>query len=162
MNFEELIHIPFDRQSILLLGRPASGKTWLSKALSPMYPHHHVIHCDDYKDFAEPVAIQALIEDAYENKPCIVEGVLGYGLLLQGLKEQSYRPDIIIICEISAARQREIYLSERDPSKLQFQKRFYQKLQLILHECYKLMSKLPSEEYPNVIIFQNEFDAIKK
>lgn len=159
MIIEELLNIPIDRQSVLIIGRPASGKSWLSSVLSPMYPHHHVIHTDDYKDFSEPVAIQALIEDAYDNKPTIIEGVLGYGLLLQGAREQSYKPDIVITCDISAGKQREIYLAERDASKIQFQKRFFIKMLNILNEYHSLV---PVEQKSQFITFHNEYNAIKK
>lgn len=159
MNLHDILEQSYFNKNVIIIGRPASGKTFLSKALSPMYPHHHIIHTDDYKDFSEPVAIQALIEDAYENRPCIIEGVLGYGLLLEGAREQSYKPDIVITCDISAGKQREIYLAERDVSKIQFQKRFFIKMLNILNEYH---SFVPVEQKPKFITFHNEFDAIKK
>lgn len=158
MTLDELSIFDFTGKNLILLGRPASGKTHLSKVLQLKY-NHHVIHTDDYKDFAEPIAIQALIEDAYENKPCIVEGVLGYSLLLQGAREQSYKPDIVIECDISAGKQREIYLAERDASKIQFQKRFFIKMLTFMNEYHSLV---PVEQKPQFITFHNEWDAIKK
>lgn len=159
MTLDELLLVDLHHKNVLLLGRPSAGKTYLSNILSGMYKHHHVIHCDDYKDFSEPVAVQALIEDAYENKPCIVEGVLGYALLLQGAYEKSYKPDIVITCDISAGKQREIYLAERDASKIQFQKRFFTKMLNIMNEYHSLV---PVEQKPQFVTFHNEFDAIKK
>jgi hypothetical protein len=119
-----------------------------------MYPHHHVIHTDEYKDFSEPVAIQALIEDAYENKPTIIEGMLGFPLLLQGAKEQSYKPDIIIEVEISAGKQRELYLAERNPDKIKYLKKFLMKTMAILDEYYKLV---PESEMPTWLILNNNW-----
>lgn len=162
MNLKELLSLELhlSGKKILLLGRPSAGKTWLSNKINDL--EHKTIHTDNFLEFAEPMAVQAIIEDEadirrYYDAGSIIEGMLGYPLLLTGLKEQSYLPDIIIICEISAGRQREIYLSERDPSKLQFQKRFNIKCQGILHECYKLMANLEKERYPNIIIFTNEY-----
>lgn len=162
MNLEELLNIDLINKSVLIIGKAGSGKTYLADLLSPM-----VIHGDDYLSCGEKLAIQAIIEDEHDlrghfKNQTVIEGCIGYTLLLTGLKELSYLPDVIIICEISAGRQREIYLAERDPYKLQFQKRFNTKCRYILHECFKLMAKLEKDRYPNVIILQNEFDAIKK
>ncbi len=154
MTLPEVLEHSYFQRSVLIIGRPASGKTWLSNALSPMYPHHHVIHTDSYKDFSEPVAIQALIEDAYENKPTIIEGMLSYPLLLQGAKEQSYRPDIVIEVEISAGKQRELYLAERNPDKIKYLKKFHMKTMAILDEYYKLV---PESEMPTWLILENKY-----
>lgn len=154
MTLHEILEQPYSNRSILILGRAAAGKTFITNQLSYLYPKHHIIHTDEYKDFSEPVAVQALIEDAYENKPTIIEGMLSYPLLLQGAKEQSYRPDIIIEIEISAAKQREIYLKERDASKIQFLKRFQLKCMGIVDEYYKLV---PESEMPDWLIFTNTY-----
>lgn len=154
MNLHDILEQSYKNKNVIILGRPASGKTWLSNALSPMYPHHHVIHTDDYKDFSEPVAIQALIEDAYHNKPYIIEGCTGYRLLWQGAVEKSYKPDIIIHCIISRGKQREIYLQERDASKIKHLKRFHDGCMKFLNSY---LYSTPEAEQSPIYEFYNEY-----
>jgi adenylate kinase family enzyme len=159
MTLEEILNLELDRSGkrILLLGRPSAGKTWLSNQLNNL--DHKTIHTDNYREFAEPMAIQAIIEDEadiqrYYNAGSIIEGVLGYPLLLTGLKEQSYRPDIVIEVEISSGKQRELYLAERNPDKIKYLKKFLMKTMAILDEYYKLV---PESEMPTWLILNNNW-----
>lgn len=157
MNLEELINTDLRNKKILVLGRAGAGKTWLSNKLNDL--DHKIIHTDNYIEFAEPMAIEAIIEDEadirrYYNAGSIIEGMLVYPLLLQGAKEKSYRPDIIIEVDISMGKQREIYLKERDSGKIKYQRRFYEKCLSILNEYHRLV---PKEEQPTWITLNNEW-----
>lgn len=156
MTLEELLIYDLTGLDILILGKPSAGKTWLSKVLEGMYKHHTVLHADDYltSSVIEPRLIAAIIEDQSFTQPCIIEGMSGYQLLLTGAKDKNYSPDVVIEIEISAGKQREIYLAERNPSKIQFLKRFAIKMQGILNEYHQLV---PEEQKPLWIKFENNY-----
>lgn len=156
MTLEEILICDFTGLNILIIGKPSAGKTWFSKVLGGMYKHHTVLHADNYltSSVIEPRQIAAIIEDQSFTQPCIIEGMSGYQLLLTGAKDKSYSPDVVIEIEISAGKQREIYLEERNPSKIQFLKRFAIKMQGILNEYQRL---IPDSDKPQFIIFNNEY-----
>lgn len=142
MNLEELLSLPLEGKNIILLGRPGSGKTFLSNLLKEK--GHYIIHTDDYLQYKqEHTQIFQLMEEHRYCQPTIVEGMLGFALLLKGEKEGFYKPEVIIMCEISAGKQREVYLAERDASKLQFQKRYWTKCLSLYQEWEKIVQNKP-------------------
>lgn len=156
MTFEEIKQIDLFRKQILIIGRAGSGKSWLSKQLDPF--DLDILHTDEYLPLRETRGVQALIEDSPLGwgKPFrIIEGMIGYMLLLTGFQEQSYRPDIIINCEISAGKQREIYLRERSADSLKYQHHFYGKCLATLNEYYRLC---PENERPPIYEFSNNWN----
>jgi adenylate kinase family enzyme len=48
MNFRDVRSMDFAGKNILIIGCPASGKTYLANALSLHLPAHTLIHTDDY------------------------------------------------------------------------------------------------------------------
>lgn len=74
-------------KSILIIGPPGSGKTFLSKKLSLNRP---VVHTDEYLKTSSHSLLKNIM-----NKPFLVEGCLGYNLLRNG-----YCPDIVIEIDI--------------------------------------------------------------
>lgn len=156
MNLQELLGTDFQRQNILIIGKSGSGKTYLSNLLEPMLKHHEFLHCDTYLKLYEDVGrqIYAIYEDAACYQPNVVEGVLGYTLLLEGFKRQSYLPDIVIEVSIPAGKQREIYLAERDPDKLKYLRRFERFNQHSLNEYFRTC---PSDKQAKFITLNNEY-----
>lgn len=156
MTFDEIKQIDLLGKQVLILGRPGAGKTWLSNQLAPYDPD--ILHTDEYLPFGEQRAIQCLIECApisgFFPTVRIIEGMLGYKLLLQGFQEKSYYPDIIIECIISRGRQRELYLKERNPENIKHLEHFHKKCMLCLNEYLKLASP---EVRPQYIEFNNLF-----
>lgn len=120
MTLEELLLTDLHNKDVLIIGRPGSGKTWLSNVLEGMYKYHKIIHCDGYLKVHPNTEgqIEAIIEDVGNDNPCIVEGMLAYQLLLEGAKRKCYIPDIVIEVVISRGQQRKIYLAERTPEKI--------------------------------------------
>lgn len=143
MNLEELLSLPLEGMNITVLGRPGSGKTHLSNLLKEK--GHYVIHTDDFIDQSkhENNQISWLMEEHTYCKPTCIEGMLGFKVLLYGEMDGSYNPDVIVFCEISAGKQREIYLAERDASKLQHQKRFWTKCLSLYQEWEKIVQNKP-------------------
>ncbi len=161
MTLEEILIYDFTGLNILIIGRPSAGKTWLSKVLEPMYKHHQVLHTDDYLEIHphESGQIQAIIEDATYDSPTIIEGMSSYKLLLTGAQDKSYSPDIVIEVSISAGKQREIYLSERDPAKIKHLKRFEFAHLETMNEYHRIV---PAEQKPQFITFNNEWTHATK
>jgi len=159
MILDDLLKIDFTGKDVLILGKPGAGKTWVSNILAqknPLVPNHLIISTDDYLKChpEEEGRIDAIVEDASFNINTIIEGCLGYLLLLEGAKRKCYKPDYVIEVEISAGKQREIYLKERDTSKIQYLKRFQLKCIAILDEYYKLV---PESEMPIWLTLKNEW-----
>jgi hypothetical protein len=161
MTLDDLLKIDFTGKDILILGKPSAGKTWLSEVFGGMYKHHTVINTDDYIYIGGVRAIAAIIEDQSFTPPCIIEGMMGYDLLLEGAIKKSYSPDYVIEVEISAGKQREIYLAEREISKLQYQNQFYLKCQAILNFYLTLTASEPDIYKPDFITFNNHWNAIE-
>lgn len=156
MILEDILALDLHGKNVLIIGRAGSGKTYISYALKRINKYHALIHTDSYltRCFGEERQIEAIVEDAIYDSPAIIEGMLAYPLLLEGAKRKYYIPDIVIICEISAGKQREVYLKERDASKIQYQKRFALKMQAILNEYHSLV---PEAEKPMFYEFKNNF-----
>ena len=158
MTLEEILSFDFCHKEVLIIGRCGSGKTWLSNALGGMYKYHKVIHCDDYLKVHPHTEgqIEAIIEDAGINKPCIIEGCLGYRLLYDGAMRKCYTPDIVIDVYISRGQQRKIYLKERSPETIRALEWAHMRNVSILLQYYQIV--LDSEK-PQWIKFENTYAA---
>lgn len=158
MTLDELLSLPIAGKEILILGKPSAGKTWLAKQLDPY--DLYTLHADEYIVLGEARALFGLVEDApisFGMKCRIIEGMLGYNLLLSGAKTKTYKPDIVIEVEISAGKQRELYLKGRDPNKIRYLKNFQLKCMSIMDQYYKLV---PESEMPQWITFNNEHNEL--
>lgn len=155
MNLEEIIALPLKNKHVLIIGRPGAGKTWLSKVLEPMNPRHGIIHTDTYLTTAigEERQIEAIIEDATYYYQSIVEGMLGYKLLLEGAKRKNYLPEIVIEVVISRGQQRKIYLKERSPEKIRALEWAHMRNISILNQYHQ--STLETDK-PTWITFNND------
>lgn len=154
MNLPEILSLPISSKQVLIIGMPASGKTWLAKQLDPS--DLDTVHTDDFIRYSEIAAIHGIEEDAHMRygKPFnIVEGCFGYQLLLAGAQRKTYMPDIIIDLSISRAAQRIIYLRERDPDKLKHLKRFHEMNTKLFQEWAKMAT-----HDTHIIPFTNQYE----
>jgi len=106
IKLEEILKIDFVRKNVLIIGSPASGKTWLIEQIKEVAPYHNYIATDDYiKDNTFKGALYAMMDDIKtfhdDGKLTVVEGVNGYRLLRKGVQEDTYYPDIVIECKTS-------------------------------------------------------------
>lgn len=138
MILTELLSLPIEGKRICIVGMCAGGKTWLAKQFDPH--ERFTIHTDDYLGFSEVATIHSIEEESYLGigKPFnIVEGCFAYQLLLAGQQRETYIPDIVINVIIPAGKQRQIYLKERDATKIKHLKRFHEMNLALFNEWYK-------------------------
>lgn len=154
MILSELLSLDIAGKRVLILGRPCAGKTYLSEILFV-----NPIHTDDYLHLEEENALYHIIEDeaclrGSLKNTTVIEGMLGYNLLLYGAKTQMYKPDIVIEVEISIGKQRELYLKEREPSKLKYLRRFHLLHLEMMNEYHRIV---PAEQKPTFITLENNW-----
>lgn len=101
-------------KNVLVIGWPASGKTFLSAILKKNLPEHSVIHTDDYleKDTGE------IINVIKAKGKTIVEGVCGYRVLRRGAITSTYHPDVVIEMTIEEPTLLYAYSKLRDSTKI--------------------------------------------
>ena len=103
-------------KKIVIIGLPASGKTWLANKLAtklslPVY------HSDDYLHHGFEDSMYIMRQDIAKDNPeaHIVEGIAAYRLLrkaAQGVFD--YNPDLIIMVNRAEDVRRSIYENERN------------------------------------------------
>lgn len=151
-------HIDITGKNVLIIGCPASGKTYVADALKRDNPKHKLFHTDAYKQYGYVEALYVLIDELKElgtKKNTIVEGVQGYRLLRKGVELNCYYPDIVVELKISDALMRRTYERERDPEKIRYLKGFNASHQKILND-YKAMA-IPAGKKPQWIELQNSY-----
>jgi len=102
-------------KKMVIIGLPASGKTWLANKLATNL-NLPVYHADDYLNHGFENSMYMMQEDIETNNPDahIVEGVAAYRLLrkaAQGVFD--YNPDLIIIVNRAEEVRRSVYDNER-------------------------------------------------
>lgn len=119
-TLELIIMAPiFQGKNILIIGAPASGKTYITKEIAEFLPNHKVIHTDDYMHHGFEQSLYSLMDDLKTiQEPTIIEGIGGYRLLRKGVETDSYYPDVVIEMVVTEERIQEVYSNERDPAKL--------------------------------------------
>lgn len=139
-------------KNVLIIGCPASGKTWLAKQLSNS--GHKTFHTDDYMKLGYEQSMYAVLQDIINCKqPSIVEGVQGYRLLRKGVQMNNYYPDIVIELEVSEERMMKTYRTERKGKNIDSLLSFNKTHQKILND-YKA---LPNKNKPLWMKLQNNY-----
>jgi hypothetical protein len=139
--------------SVLVIGQPASGKTFLTGIAQPK---QRVIHTDDYKELGFLESMYSVMEDVKQSGRTWVEGVQGYRLLRKGVELNCYFPDIVINLSISDKQREIIYNAERDPAKLKYLQSFEKANNKILADYADYMA-LSSHKKPLWVDILNDW-----
>lgn len=111
----------FAGKIIVIIGNPATGKTWLANRMGEEFSMP-VIHTDDYMKHGYKDALYRLLSDVVEMEgPFIVEGIQGYRLLRKGVELDCFYPDVVIEVVAPDEQTRRVYemqRAEKDFSKI--------------------------------------------
>lgn len=157
MTLDEILNKDFFWKNVLVIGLPASGKTYLTGLLKQKNIMHQIFHTDAYIEFGAEESLYCLIEDLGDTLTSdlkIVSGVLGYRLLRKGRETDCWKPDIVIECVMPEYKQAEIYRTERSTKSFKAVKTLNLGLRSILNE-YKLNT--PEKEQPIWLTWENNF-----
>lgn len=84
-------------EKIVVIGLPATGKTYLAERLAKLLPEHRIYHTDDYAEQGYKESLYSLINDVYAGPgKYIVEGVQGYRFLRKNQENSFHNIDLII------------------------------------------------------------------
>lgn len=134
--------------NVLIIGKPAAGKTFLSKLLAHDNPKHLLIHTDDYMRFGYKESLYKLLMDMGRiRQPTIIEGVLGYRLLRKGVELDCYYPDHVIEIDIPDSLMYHTYSRERHQKDASYLKGFNATHQKILQDYYSMASLGPKPQW---------------
>lgn len=135
-------HVDIENKNVLIIGWPASGKTYLANLLWKDNPDHQCFHTDDYMHHGYKESLYVLLKDLKRcKKPTIVEGVQGYRLLRKGVELDCYYPDIVIELEITERRMYQTYAEQRPLKDASYLKGFNAAHQKILNDYFKMKNK---------------------
>lgn len=139
-------HIDIGAKNVLIIGQPASGKTYLSKQLAHDNPSHYLIHTDNYMKYGYKESLyRLLMELGGVSKPTIIEGVLGYRLLRKGVELDCYYPDIVVELEITDALMYKTYALERKEKNMDYLAGFNNAHKKILNDYRGMVNPHPPE-----------------
>ena len=143
MTIEQVLKMDIEQKNVLIIGCPASGKTYL---LNKFNTANKKIHTDDYISYGYENSMYKILDylKATEEKT-IVEGIQGYRLLRKGVQLDCYYPNVVIQLIISEQQMRKTYLNERDVKKIKYLKGFNKMHDKILNDYFLLKNNYKPE-----------------
>jgi len=157
MTIDEVIEIDITGKDILIIGCPASGKSWLAKKIYK--PTHEIIHTDKFSEDGYHLGMYgALTAYQFAKKKTIIEGIHGYRMLRKGVEYANYLPDIVINLSITEKRMLEVYEKERDVEKVKYLKQFNNSHKKILSDYFDNQLE---DSKPLWIEVSNDYDPNK-
>jgi adenylate kinase family enzyme len=151
MNTTEILQHIKDKD-VVIIGCPASGKTYLSNKLISV--NHTVVHTDDYMKHGYKEALYVMINDLKNiDGKVIIEGVQGYRLLRKGVELDCFYPDIVIELEITQARMLQTYRDSRQGKNLTSLTSFNKMHSKIICDYHAM----PNTKKPEWIKIQNNY-----
>lgn len=159
---KELFEIDFSGKVVVVIGRPASGKTHIAGLLAKNTPGSKLWHTDDFISYGGVEGLYQMIvemEAVGLHSPAIIEGVGGYRLLRKGAELGIFFPDVVVELVVSDAQVERVYNTERESGKLKKMAGFVKGLNTVL-EGYKQIAhvrEMEGFEMPEWITVQNDF-----
>ncbi len=135
----EVLCLDITSKNVLVIGIPASGKTYLTNSFET---DHKKIHLDEYRRFGYKQSIYHALNHLKQVKEfTIIEGVQGYRLLRKGVELNCYYPHIVIQLIITVEQMIITYLKEREQRKIPYLKGFNKANDRILSDYFKMKNK---------------------
>lgn len=142
-TIEQVLQMNIEGKNVLIIGCPASGKTYL---LNQFKTTHKKFHSDDYMRFGYEQSMYQLLEDIKKStEHTLVEGIQGYRLLRKGVQLDCYYPAIVIQLIISEQQMLNTYRNERDEKKIKYLKGFNKMHDKIINDYFMLENKSKPE-----------------
>lgn len=142
-------------KNVLIIGCPASGKTFLSNSFKTT-DTHKVIHTDDFMSYGYKESLYVIlqkIKPIHLHTNTVIEGIQGYRLLRKGVELNCYFPDLVIELVISESRMFKTYRSERQGKSVDSLHSFNKMHDKILSD-YRAM---PNKHKPQWISIYNDY-----
>lgn len=140
------IQVDIECKNVLIIGKPAAGKTFLSELLHKDNPGHTVIHTDYYIKHGYVESLYKLMADMRLIKaPTIIEGVLGYRLLRKGVQTGAYYPDMVIHVNVPDSTMLRTYRTERKGKDINALRGFIRSHTTILNEYFAIKNPHPPQ-----------------
>jgi deoxyadenosine/deoxycytidine kinase len=97
MDVDSIMNIE-EPNNVVIIGKPATGKTTFSEVLQDRFDTYSMYHTDDYIEHGYEQSLYALMSDIGndDNPKKIIEGVQGYRLLRKWAQIGGPTPDIVV------------------------------------------------------------------
>ena len=150
MTLGEILAKDFIDKNVVIIGLPASGKTYLSNKISK---NHLLIHTDDYKHYGFEQSMYIALDHVRNiTGHSVCEGVQCYRMLRKSLEINYHWPDVIIECQRDTANREQTYREERNPNKLKYVRRFNDSLTSIYNQYLAEV-----DIKPEILVWNNNY-----
>lgn len=159
------IKLSLNENIIVVVGLPASGKTFVANELIEQYAKraYKLYRTDDYIDWGFEESLYKLRDDLRRDLSPrkIIEGVQGYRLLRKGLELGDFNPDVVIVVVASMAIRNDRYKKRPTSKGKGINRGFDSTLTKIWNDYLKLLGvademTLGDWKKPRFVIFNSE------
>lgn len=105
---------------IVIVGLPATGKSTLADQLMVEHPDFTLFRTDDYIQYGFRDSLFVLQGDVWMREKIIVEGVQAYRMLIAGVRDDNFYPDLVIHCSATTAEREKRYAERQLKINSQF------------------------------------------
>ena len=159
LSVSEALKTPITGLNVMVIGLPASGKTYFAGWLSLNNPMHTLFRCDDYLNGSNSQeSMYAILDEVCDQikagNPTIVEGVAGYRMLRKGAQLGTYYPNIVFEIVAPTEQRERVYQQQRSDRNFANVQKFDKALTTVLND-YK--NTIGDFEFPTWIQVNNQF-----
>lgn len=154
LNVDSVRKMISTRESVVILGAPESGKTWLSEQLADQFDF--IVHTDDYIKYGFEQSMYRVLDDVVLaqklGKRVLVEGVQCYRLLRKGVQLNSFYPQLVIELKVS-----ELYIQAQYQTRGEFGK--WRSVKQMMWNNQKVLGdyiSMPNKHKPTWVVVKND------